>query len=314
MIMSYPTQFQKKIRLIPTLFKLTTVISLFCVIGWLGVVQHVQAQSIKDSRASLKIETNKMQFKGDLLWTIDDGEVKPVLAGELDLKDAGGLCGRMRMDFFAEGHVLLTTKYGGENPCPKSDSRQRWTVSMDPFDSNKLHEVKVSIEKKTASKDWTIIGSETVKLEAITHKVKITEENFDFGGDSFVLGAPTNSGVVGWSWSAGKITPHVSGYIHINNAASACARLQIKYFSIDGDLLETKYGGKVCASDNAHWYRHIDLSKYSDWKIASIKINLQSLRADGTWRTVGGSSSRYVTSNSSGCPDGGVCTTRLTGG
>ena len=171
----------------PMLVKLFVLVIAMCALCFTWGPGETHAQSIKDSRAKLKIETNKMKFKGDLLWSINDGEVKPVLAGELDLKDAGGLCGRMRMDFYAEGHVLLTTKYGGEQPCPKNDSRQRWTVSMDPFDSNKINEVKVSIEKKTAKKDWAIIGSETVKLQTISHKVKITEDGFDFGGKTFLL-------------------------------------------------------------------------------------------------------------------------------
>ena len=305
----FRNQVKKMNCFMTTFLKVSVLFIAMCVlcVSWGEHKGH--AQSIKDSTVKLKIETNKMKFKGDLGWSIHDGEVKPVLAGELELKDAGGLCGRMRMDFYAEGHALLTTQYGG-SVCAVGDKRQSWSVSQEPFDSNKLNEVKVSIQKKTASKDWAIIGSETVKLQMISQKVKITEENFDFGGSSFALGAPTNSGVVGWSWSSGKITPRVSGYIHINNAASACARLQIKYFSLDGDLLETKVGGKVCASDNSHWYKHVDLSKYSDWKIASIKINLQSLRADNSWRTVGHSSSRYVSSNDS-CEN---CSFRFVGG
>ncbi|GJL52665.1 MAG: hypothetical protein NPIRA01_38920 [Nitrospirales bacterium] len=285
---------------------LSVMVMAMCVLCLVWTQQQAHSQTIDDSAVNVKIKENKFIFDGHVLWSIDDGEVRPRLSGELDLKDAGGLCGRMRMDFYAEGHVLLLSKYGGE-VCAKGDSRQSWSVSLDPYDSNKLNEIKVSIEKKTASKDWTIIGSETVKLKPIHHKVKITEDGFDFGGKSFALGAPTGSGDVTWSWSGGKITPRVTGTMHINNAASACARLQIKYFSLDGDLLETKVGGKFCASDNSHWYKNVDLSKYSDWKIASIQINLQTLGSDNSWRTVGKSSSRYthVSSNSS---------VRLTGG
>ncbi|MDR4468207.1 MAG: hypothetical protein MRJ68_07905 [Nitrospira sp.] len=66
---------------------------------------------------------------------------------------------------------------------------------------------KVSIEKKTASKDWSILESQTVKFEPVHDKVKITEDGFDFGGDTLVAGAPTNSADVTWVWKEGKVTP-----------------------------------------------------------------------------------------------------------
>ena len=76
--------------------------------------------------------------------------------------------------------------------CADNDKRHEWDVNLAPYESNKIGEVKVSIEKLTAKKDWTIVGSETVKLSTVHDKVKITEDGFDFGGEAFALGAPTN--------------------------------------------------------------------------------------------------------------------------
>lgn len=53
--------------------------------------------------------------------------------------------------------------------------------------------MKVSIEKKTASKDWSILESQTVKFQPVHGKVKITEDGFDFGGETYVAGAPIDS-------------------------------------------------------------------------------------------------------------------------
>ena len=212
-----------------TSLKLSAVVLTACVLTLSWITSMTHAQTIEASEGKVKIKTDKMKFKGSVWWEIGDGQVRPVLTGELTLKDADGMCGRMRMDYYAEGRVFLTTKYGGENACATSDKKHRWSVSQEPYDSNKLTEVKVSIEKKTASKDWSIIGSQTIQLKPITYKIKIKEKGFDFGGKSFAMGAPTNAGVVAWSWGNGQITPSISGYIHIKNAASACARLQIKY-------------------------------------------------------------------------------------
>ncbi|MDR4494635.1 MAG: hypothetical protein R3B74_09445 [Nitrospirales bacterium] len=248
----------------------------------------------------VKIKESKFEFDGWLTWGMSEGRMQPSVHGDLDLHDAEGLCGRMRMDLYGGAHLFLTTKYGGAK-CADSGKRLRWEINLIPYDdngnpygSNKIDEVKVSIEKKTASQDWTIIGSKTVKMNTLHNKVKITEDGFDFGGESFVAGAPTKSGDVAWSWSGGEVTPRVTGRLHLNHVASACARLEIEYFSYDDVLLATKAGGKRCASDNSHYWGEIDLSPYSDGKIAYIKIHLQSLRADGTWRAVGSDSATYV--------------------
>lgn len=278
---------------------LALLISMLCLVG---AESDVHAQYIGSSE--IKIDQKKLEFDGGLDWEIHDGEMKPLLHGDLDLKDAGGLCGRMRMDFYGGEHVSLTTKYGGE-VCAKGDTRQDWEVDLSPYDSNKLNEVKVSIEKKTASTDWTIIGSKTVKLSTIHDKVKITEDGFDFGGNTFVLGAPTNSGDVAWSWTGGKVIPLLTGTLHINNAASACARMRIEYFTLDDVFLADKVGGKVCAADNTHHTWSVDLDPYGDGKLAYIKVSLQTLGADGSWRTIGTHSVTYV--NAPFCCENCVC-------
>lgn len=271
---------------------LVSLVVLIC--GVIGADSSALATNIYAVRTDkITIDQNKFDLKGDLWWKFDDvdGAMEPAVTGDLELKDAGGQCGRMRLDYYGGGHVFLTTKYGGE-VCAKGDSRQTWTVDLSPYSSSKVNEVKVSIEKKTASKDWSIIGSQTVKFEPVHDKVKITEDGFDFGGETFVAGAPTDSANVAWTWNEGKVTPRVTGRLHINNAASACARLHLEYFTHQGKVAD-KYGGKLCASDNSHYFNDVDLSKYSDGKLNEIAINLQTLRSDGTWKTVGTTRSKF---------------------
>ena len=286
-----PSFYSKKIRVL-----------VLCLVGlWWGVGQMPSSTFAQSIGISLvKINESKFEFDGWLTWGMAEGQMEPSLHGDLDLHDAEGLCGRMRLDLYGGGHVFLTTKYGGSK-CAESGKRLRWVIDLIPYDnngnpyrSNKIDEVKVSIEKKTASQDWTIIGSKTVKMSPLHTKVKITEEGMDFGGETLVAGAPGKSGDVAWTWKEGHVTPRVTGRIHLNHVASACARLQIEYFAYDDELLATKAGGKRCASDNSHYWGDVDLSPYSDGKIASIKVHLQSLRTDGSWRTVGTDSATYV--------------------
>lgn len=291
--MNYLTQIENYrcsnlIRLVSKVSFFSVLVCVLCVV-W---VQPSAYAKYVDSSWFFKINKDKFEFDGKLKWTIEDGVVKPYLGGELYFEDAGGLCGRMRMDFYGGHHALLTTKYGGTQ-CVKVEKRQGYTVSLLSYESNKVNEVKVSIEKKTASKDWTIIGSETVKLSTVHETVKITDDGFDFGGQTFVLGVPTTGGDVAWTWNEGKATPRVTGTLHINNAASACARIRIKYFTNDDVLLEKKFGGKKCAHDNAHHTWPIVLGPYGNGKLHHITVSLQTLGADDNWRTIGTDSSSY---------------------
>ena len=273
---------------------------LICMCGLVGAESSAQAQTIGVSW--IKIKEKKFTFDGWIWWGMNDGQIKSNVHGDLDVKDAKGLCARMRMDFYGGAHIFLKTKHGGSH-CPKNDKRLRYEIALIPYQdksegivykSNKINKIKVSIEKKTAKKGWKIIGSQTVKLSPFHDKVKITRKGFDFGGKTFLAGAPTKSGEVVWTWSEGKVTPRVMGRLHLNNVASACARLQIEYFTYDKELLTTKFGEKLCASTNTHYGRDVDFSPYGNGKIAYMTITIQTLRADGSWDSLGWETSRYV--------------------
>jgi len=229
---------------------------------------------------------------GWLGWYMEDGQLRPALYGHLHLNDVRDLCARMRIDYYV-GDQLWTTKYGGQ-VCAPNDKHHEWNVSMNEYSNSKINKVRVSIEKLTATKNWTMVGSETQKLKAVHDKVKITEDGFDFGGNTFVAGVPTNSGEVTWTWGGAQVNPRVTGTLHINNAASACARMRIEYFKVDDTRLTEKFGGKVCAADNRHHTWSVDLEPYSDNKLAYIKIGLQTLGTDDVWRTIGTTTSVYV--------------------
>lgn len=138
------------------------------------------------------------------------------------------------------------------------------------------------------------MGSQRQKLGPVRNKVKFTEDGFNFGGKTFVGSGPTNSGEVIWTWGGGQVSPSLTGTLHINNAATACARICIEYFREDDTALADRFGGKVCAPDNQHHHWDVDLEPYSDGKLAYIRISPHTLGADDTWRTGGSTASHYL--------------------
>ncbi len=165
---------------------------------------------------------------------------------------------------------------------------------MGEYMSNKLDEVRVSIEKLTADKKWTVVGSQPRKLTPLREEVKITEDGFDFGGQTLAAGVPTNSAEVIWTWEQGQVHPRIVGTLHINNAATACARLRIEYFDVHHTRLAETFSGKMCAPDNRHYIKDIDLDFYKDNALTHLGIELQTLGADDNWRTVGSVNSSYA--------------------
>lgn len=48
--------------------------------------------------------------------------------------------------------------------------------------------------------------------------IKITEPEFDFGGEDFLAGVPTQQGTLDWYIGDGRINPILDGYLHLKDA------------------------------------------------------------------------------------------------
>jgi hypothetical protein len=57
-----------------------------------------------------------------------------------------------------------------------------------------------------------------------TDSVKLTAKSVDFGDDWWGIGGPLGSGELSFKYSGGKITPHLTGTIHLDGADVATPR------------------------------------------------------------------------------------------
>jgi hypothetical protein len=105
----------------------------------------------------------------------------------------------------------------------------------------------------------TVVAAAAVALTATpahavlvsTDPAKVTEPHLDFGAPPFILGAPSNSGVLGWDLTAGLVSPILSGTLFINNASGTCARMRLEAYDANHVLVDDRNGGTVCASSGA---------------------------------------------------------------
>jgi hypothetical protein len=66
------------------------------------------------------------------------------------------------------------------------------------------------------------------------------------------VGAPTGSGETHFHLDSGQVRPHVLGTLHLNDADGTCARMRLRHFNDSGTQIAERFGGTVCANDDAH--------------------------------------------------------------
>jgi hypothetical protein len=222
---------------------------------------------------------------GDLHYHWDDSKIRPHLTGTIHLNDADGTCGRMRMKYYDYDGTLLETEYGGE-VCVDHDSHAAWSVDLDPYADRNIHHVTVSVQKETVS-GWSTMESETEYVNTHSDNVKITADGVDLGLYDLAFGEPTSPATMTWSLSDEGVKPSLLGDVMLNNSSGVCARVNLKYMTDAGYVLTEEAGHEYCAPDNdLHRYGFTLGSIRSD-KLDKVKVQLQTLAANGTWQTAG---------------------------
>jgi hypothetical protein len=83
------------------------------------------------------------------------------------------------------------------------------------------------------------------------------------------------------------VQPILTGYLHLNNSSSVCARINLRYLSESGSFLIAKPGGSVCAADNGHQIAYVDLAPHESSKVGKVKLQLQTQSTNGSWKIAG---------------------------
>ena len=222
---------------------------------------------------------------GNLAWDYSGGLVSPQLTGTLHLRNAAGLCGRMRVEQYDRAGVLLNTTLGGA-VCAANNAHQAFAVNLNPVGNALTDSVLVSIERTSAAVGWTTAASASVTANTHDDAVLIAPGGgAGFGGAGWLFGAPVGSGAVSWNLENGTLKPHLTGTLHLVNNAGVCARMNVNYLTEFGAFITSRAGGVVCAASNNPFAWTVDLAPYRD-VIGQVEIELQTLNAGG-WTTVG---------------------------
>jgi hypothetical protein len=223
---------------------------------------------------------------GDLEFKLSGGKVTPRLTGTLHLNEADGSCARMQLRYFdRQGVELVDAKRGGKK-CETDDQHHAYDVDLDPYSDDSIESVEVGLQKKTAS-GWSTVETQRFYADEHPDNVKITEQGADVGGHDFAANAPVGSAQLAWNLVDGVVEPRLTGYLHLNNSAGLCARINLRFLTEGGSFLTRKAGGDVCADDNSHQRFSIDLSPYASSRIGKVKVQLQTQGTNGSWNVTG---------------------------
>ncbi|MEV4411254.1 hypothetical protein [Catellatospora sp. NPDC049609] len=241
-------------------------------------------------------------------WLVDDNDVTPHLTGILQLSGVHDECARVRIDYYSSGTVFLTTRNGG-TVCADDNGYHPFSVDLDPYTSNKIGKVKVSIEVLMPDGTYDITGSAWSTLSPFVDDDVLVADSvgsgvwgIGFGGTGWSGGSPLSGGTVDWDFSGGQIEPHLTGVLHMESAAGDCVRMRIDYYGDDGadadaayDLLHVDHGGTVCAVDNAHHEWTVDRHAFSDDNIRHIRVAIEEQTGPGAYQVIDSTYSYFGT-------------------
>jgi hypothetical protein len=105
-----------------------------------------------------------------------------------------------------------------------------------------------------------------------TDSVRLTGNQVDFGGSVWGIDSPVGSGKLKWSVVNGFYTPELIGTIHLDDAKGKYARMHVSYWDGGGNLISTRHGGIVHATDNKHHGWSVDLSPINQSQIVEAHV------------------------------------------
>jgi hypothetical protein len=82
---------------------------------------------------------------GAMVWKLDDGDVTPNLEGFLHLNNSSGVCARVKLRYFTDAGLLLTTRED-DAYCASDNGHHSWWIDFEPYESNKVGEVRVQLQ------------------------------------------------------------------------------------------------------------------------------------------------------------------------
>ena len=223
---------------------------------------------------------------GRLEYHLRNGEIEPRLTGTLHVNDADGTCARVKILYRDRGDDSLTDPAYSPTQCVDDDERHWYAVDLDGYADDAIDNVKVSLQKQTAS-GWSTVESETYPVDTADDEFKITEDGVDFGDHSFELGAPLGRGAVEWELDGADVAPRLHGALHLNNSSGVCARMNLRYYAAGGAFLTARASDEFCADDNGHQARTINFRPHESDKIAKVKVQLQTQASNGSWNVAG---------------------------
>lgn len=224
---------------------------------------------------------------GTLSFRNDGTTIEPWLVGYLHFYDALGVTARMQMRYFDAAGNELTTRVSDEHTAT-SNGHERVDISMAPFADPTIHRVNVSTTIEAAGNWFTVTAQNyyLYDLGPATEDVQLHEIDIDFGGYGFDGTSTTSPGELAWNVGPnGTIRPHLTGYLHLNQARGVRARMQIDYLDYFGVQIARHVGGTVEAETSGHRRWRVDQDPFESPAIHQVRVYTTIELADG-WSVV----------------------------
>ena len=264
--------------------KLTTTLAILAATAGLSVFA-ASANAVVVDNEFLMLDSEEHDLSGgNLAWDMSNGLVQANVTGLLSIENGDDTCARIRRDYY-NGDDHFDTQYSPAL-CAQDDDRHEWQVIYVGTGHALTDKVVVAIEKQSLN-DWTTQDERTFRLNTFLDQFTVTRQGIDIGGDdAFAGGAPVNPAEVTWPIDEGLVTPEFETWLHLDNLAGDCGRINVRFLTEDGDYLDSRASDHRCAPDNNHHSWRLEIPSYTSGLIGKAEVQAQT-RVANRWATSG---------------------------
>ena len=263
--------------------RLTTMLALLgATAGMATYAATANAVVVDNKTFSLASEENDFNG-GNVAFDFNDGVMKPTTTGTLVIENGDDTCARVVVDHY-DGTTLLGSD-PGISRCVTDDLRHEWSADRHLFSDPLIDRVVVRVEKETLS-GWSTQDEEEVIMQEAHDLVSVQEQGIDIGNDGWGGSAPLFPATMDWSIEDGIVeAAFVGANLHLDNFATVCARVKIRYLTNAGAFVDSEASDMECAPDNDHYNYPVDIT-YSSPTIGLAEV-IAETRGGGRWNNAG---------------------------
>jgi hypothetical protein len=264
----------------------TTLAILAAAAGVSAFTASANAAVVKDDLVGLYFDPVVNLPGAHLEYDFSNGTITPRLTATLTADNAANACVRAHL-YSYDGDTLLHDKPGAMH-CPKNDAHKEWPVDLSEDADARTDNVIIAVEKKSASRDWTIKNQTDSNLQTFADIVSAQGNGISASGDDYDPVTDTfgsSFAIVSWSIDDGEATANFEGDLNFDDF-SRWGRVELRALDHAGNVIDTVDGDPQLPPDNGQYHYEQNLTTAPLADLEKVEVVVQSSLDMASWQDV----------------------------